>query len=221
MSAAQNITLRDIEQSISGLLEILEDPAITEEERAVAQDQLVHWIGEELSKVDRVRGFIRHCIAMGSSAESTAKEYTARARLWDERKCRLSDLCMLVMEERGVKKLEGAGGLLRIQINGGKQALTISDEKLIPDEFRVMRITAPVKLLQWLPLQKLQAAGARVSYEIDEQKVRTALAEPCPACTGIISLDTTIDNCPACGGSGKAGVPGAHLEPRGSHLRLD
>lgn len=214
-----NITLRDIEQSVAGLIEILEDPNLTEEERAVAQDELTRWVDAEIVKVDRVRGFLRHCRTMEAIAKDTAKEYAERAKLWDERRRRLADMCIMIMEQRGVKKLEGAGGFLRIQANGGRQELTISDEKLIPDEFRMIRIAAPVKLLRWLPLEKLIAAGAKVSYETNTDKVRLALEEPCPACNGVELLGEP--QCPACGGSGKAGVPGARLEPRGQHLRTD
>jgi len=195
-------TLRDIEQSISGLLEILEDPNITEEERGTAQQELSRWVGEEVGKVDRVRGFLRHCRIMKDIAEQEAKDIAARAKIWEDRRRRLSEICMMVMDERGVKRLEGATGVLRIQTNGGQQKLNVAQPELVPDEFRVYRLSLSIQDAETIS-RALADSGAveclRRVYnmypEIDELKVRDALE------------------------NGEA-VPGAYLDPRGEHLRV-
>lgn len=197
-----SLSLWAIEESIMGLTEIIESPDASEDERAAAKNELERWILEEIGKVDRVRGFLKHCDMMEAAAKAEARAMSARAKLWADRASRLKQISLAVMEARGVKRLEGRGGVLRRQGNGGLQRLKIGNETIVPEEYYRYGLTMDFE--DWIVVQAqlkiypecLRRLLASVTKQINTDKIRHDLQ------SGI-------------------GVPGCELEDRAEHLRVE
>ncbi len=126
------------------------------------------------------------------------------------------------------KKLEGVRHSITLRGNGGQQPVEIHDESLIPDEyclstcvfpldelnaFAAVANSFPETKLAWSRLLFRQKSGKR---EISRSAVAEAMAKPCGNCEGTGGAPNNL--CPACGGTGKAGVPGARLGERGQSV---
>lgn len=104
--------------------------------------------------------------------------------------------------------------------------MTITDESLIPDQFctyTLKRLTGNV----FNPIVKtcsLQCSVADVERVPNRALIEAELQRPCEVCRGSGRYyDTGFPDdtpCASCGGSGKRGVPGARLDPRGVHLEI-
>ncbi len=226
-------TLWDIEQSVAQLLALLDDPEIAEDERAVAVAELERWVCAEVRKVDAIRAVLRNCdqreaeaLAAVADARKELEIQRARAAVFSNRRDRIKAMCMAAMGAMGLRKIEGKTGRLRIQANGGKQALRITNEPLVPDEYRTFtfRLAAPA----WQRLQRnltgdpmLRAMLATAVSGIDEAKLRAALEINCGACYGKGRAQFEDADCIYCNGTGKQRVPGAELIPRGESLRVE
>lgn len=175
--------------------------AETPEALQSAEAAIIDYGQREVRKVDGIRSYLRVCDEQEKAAKAEAQNQTARAGRWKARADHLKHFVMEVMRSFGKTKLEGNTGVLRIQANGGKQPLTITDESLVPDELCVWagEIDGPawgvicrsldVKVLaQILP-------HCRVVRKPDNDAVRARLAR------------------------GEA-VAGARLDGRGEHLRV-
>ena len=226
------VSLWTIEATVLELSEIIESPDTSDEEKNVAKQELAKWVEASVMKVDRVRAFLKHCEIMESAAKDEAAAMKARAEKWGNRARRLKDLCLAAMNAAGKKRVEGRSGVLRIQANGGKQPMNITNESLIPETYRLYKIH--LNAGEWLAIQKLildrpngertlREIMTRVTSVVDEQKVRHELESKCEQCGGAGRLiSTPAQNvCAECDGSGRKRVPGAELESRGEHLRCE
>ncbi len=231
------MSLWQIDETIAQLLVLLDDANADEIEPI--QKELERYIGETLpAKVDGYIGIIRQDELIADAAEAESDRLTKIAKARRSRVKWLKDNAKAVMQARGLKRLEGkTGQRLRIQANGGKQALKITNEPLVPDEYRVFtfRLSAPA----WQHLQRLldlasgtmaspilRAMLATAASSIDEAKVRAALDLKCMKCDGNgVIEDSEYEEgelpCKSCGGTGKERVPGAELSPRGESLRVE
>jgi hypothetical protein len=235
MSAHGSISLWDIEQSVLGLSEIIESPDTTDDEKQAARGELERWAEAEVAKVDKVRGFLKHCTLMASAAYAESKVMAERQAMWEGRARRLKEICLAVMDARGVKRLEGQSGVLRIQANGGKQALKITNEGLVPDEY--CETTVTFRTPQWNQVvrslspaaQQNVAANCRIVRAPKGEAIRAALDATCKACGGSGGAVTTStigtfirqNPCANCNGTGHGIVPGAELAERGQQLRVE
>ena len=171
------------------------------EDTSAVDAEIARYLGEQLpAKVDGIRGFVRQeeAIAAAATEEAARLSQIAAARL--ARVARLKEYLLFALQAAGKTKLEGrTGGSISVCANGGVQPLVI-DSSLLPDHF---------------------CDSVRTPNTI---RIRAALEHPCATCGG--SKDDPADprqfadSCPACGASGKQGVPGAHLDPRGQHVRI-
>lgn len=223
------ISLWDIEQSIITLSEIIESPETTEDEKAAARGELERWTQAEIAKVDRVRAFLRHCAVMSDAAKFEADAMRRRGDQWAERGRRLKEICIAAMQASGQKRLEGQSGVLRIQAAGGKQALTITDERLVPPQYKTYTYTFTHSQLVWLCKHvNIPGEVKGPTIAMDTEAIRKALDTPCKACggagyTGHIYSGEESENVPCvdCNGSGRMLVPGAELAPRVQVLRVE
>lgn len=225
MSAAHvttELSLWHIEDAISQLMDMREE-ATDPEEIAVIEGELVKYAQQELRKVDNVVGYLKHCAMMEGTAKEEAAAQAERARVWKERAARLKRACQATMEtytggER--KKLEGRAGVILLKGNGGRQAVTVSDPEMIPEECcdYVGAIPGPVWLKIAAHFEEL--ADVKLMRTPRSALIYEALQRKCEVCDGDGKGLFSEDACPACGGSGMAGVPGAHLEPRGQHIEI-
>ena len=218
--SCESLKLAESEGDLPQTIERLNDE-VTAIDNAIRE-----YITAEIRKVDGIRAFWRHCELMASAAKEEAEVQTARSKAWKDRLDRLKDMVKLVMEtipfpENKPKKLEGRTGGLYLKANGGKQAVEIHDESLVPDE--LTQVSVQMSGIAWKEL--LALAGAESDYA--SAKVTRApwlsliaerLAQKCTRCAGNGNLIIQGIVCDECGGSGRQSVPGARFAERGSHV---
>jgi len=234
------LSLYTIESDLSNLIEMREHvreelgenatPEEIAEETAAIDNAIALYIKSEITKVDNIRAFWRHCELMRDAAKAEAETQAQRAKAWGSRLDRLRETCRSVMETIPFpagkpRKLEGRTGSLLLKANGGKQAVEVTDESLVPDELCTVTVTMSVEL--W------NAAAVFFAEDLVGTKVgpRTpmlsligeALQGKCGPCSGTGSVRINgarvdVQTCPECGGSGHQSVPGCRLSPRSNHV---
>ena len=156
----------------------------------------------------------------------------------------MKDTIKLVMEtipfpEGKSKKLEGRTGALYLKANGGKQAVEIHDESLVPDELCTVTVTFPSALWNVLVYRVKEMIPTlpdpeRAKAIFSEMKVSprvpslSLIAErltgACKICGGSGGVNSHHEEpkaaCPECGGSGRQSVPGARFAERGNHVEV-
>jgi len=214
------MSLFQIETELGELMAYREGEELTEEERATADGLIRQYVQREIEKVDGVRAYLRHCEVMAGAAKEEARRQTERQRAWQGRYDRLKETAQYAMELLGRKRLEGRTGSLTVKGNGGRQPVTVTDAAIVPDELCDYTVTIPGPV--WLELmdtaesvqRALQPRATRIPRL---SAIFEVLAQPCDTCKGTAS---PLNQCDRCGISGHQGVPGARLEPRGSHLEI-
>lgn len=142
--AIAKLPLYDVEKQLVELMEFRDSEDLDPEARATVEAEIDRYIAAELSKVDNIRGYLRHCEMMAGAARQEADRQASRARRWESRIDRITSSCVKALRDAGKTKVEGRTGILRAQKNGGKLALEITDEKQLPTEYTPMVITYPV-----------------------------------------------------------------------------
>jgi hypothetical protein len=207
MADVARTTLYQIETGLQELIEYRESEELTAEERAVVDSQIAEYVSRELTKVDSIRGYLRHCDMMKREAEAEAARCKTIAGIWENRGTLLKDLCKGLMESLGNKRIEGRSGYLLLKGNGGKQAVEVYDEKLIPDD--LCEYEGRISGHAWdnLRLIMVQSEEGRRTWEIWSGR-----------------QDVQMQRIPHKGRIGQelesGHVPGARLVPRGSHIEI-
>lgn len=197
------------------------------------ESQIREYVTAEIRKVDGIRAYWKHAELMRDAAKAEAATQAERAKAWDDRLKRLKDTCLMVMETIPFpagkpKKLEGRTGAIYLKGNGGKQAVEISDESLVPDE--MCTVTVTFNALIWRETLKEEdrkwpnvilpaLIGKRVpSLSLIGEELQKA----CGKCNGVGAPWNNSSSIPCvdCGGSGKRSVPGARLLDRGEHVEI-
>ena len=214
-----NLSLYAIESNLANLIEMREQvrdelganatPEDIAEEMAAIDNAIALYIKSEITKVNNIRAFWRHCELMRDAAKEEARVQSERSKAWGARLDRLKATCALVMESIPFpagkpKKLEGRTGALYLKANGGKQAVEVTNEYLVPDEFCIVTVAMREGLwertLAWLErwnalLARDLAAAAKVSRTPSLSLIGEQLAKG-------------------------EGVPGAKLAERGVHVEV-
>ena len=234
------LSLYQLESQLSELIEMREqaiadrettvgaEPAEKTREIEAIDNAIREYITAEIRKVDGIRAFWRHCELMASAAKEEAEVQAARSKAWKDRLDRLKDMVKLVMEtipfpENKPKKLEGRTGALYLKANGGKQAVEIHDESLVPDELCTVNVT--MTQTQWMRLTptKEYPHDAKVGPRVPSLSLiaeRLAHSLKCTRCAGNGNLIIQGIVCDECGGSGRQSVPGARFAERGNHVEV-
>lgn len=184
-----DLSLFDIEKGLHELLGAWQE-AETPEALEAAEAAIKAYAEAEVRKVDGIRRYIRACEAQAEAAKEEASLQSRRAIAWEARAEHLKHFCFEAMQAFDFRKLEGRTGAMRIKGNGGKQAVTITNPDLVPDEFRDATIT-------W-SLPRWEAAGIVLHRS-----------------EGLLALARIRAELEA----GRS-VPGAELAPRGEHLEV-
>jgi hypothetical protein len=187
-----------IDETLSSLMLMREEEGITEEECKAIDSQIEAWMAAEVAKVTNVRAYILQCKMMrdGHRKEKEAQERQEDA--WDARLKRLENIVQYVMEAQQRRRCEGPTGVLRLQGNGGKRELVISDPSLLPDEYK--RVVVTFSLSQWNRL-------------VREHPTFSIIGDPPLPHIDTSAVRKTLEYGDA--------VPGAHLAERGQHLRVE
>lgn len=242
-----NLSIFQIESELAELMELRDTEELAPEERQAVDIQIAEYVSRELTKVDGIRSFVRHGEmriaeheALADQAKHEAARQMAFAISWQNKVEYLKGCCLMAMAILQKKKLEGLTGAIVAKGNGGLQALTIYDEGLLPSLCKTLSIQ--VNLAEWERFanecnqmaQSMQVALSRLmtsqcfQSEImpDNRAIRKALEKPCDICEGRgkgygdPNQGIAGPSCKACDGTGKARVPGARLEPRGTHIEV-
>lgn len=247
-SHSEDLTLFDIEAGLAEALAAREEAA-TPEEIAAADLAIEAYRPAEVAKIDSIAGYLRHCLLMTMAAKVEADRMTARAKAWEGRRKRLLEFVQRSMNAMGKRRLEGRVNTLLLKVNGGRQPVEIQgwdkeyecwfdNPGLLPKEFYEIVIHISLENFQRIcncvdeigsPALRQALADARNSglQESTIGKPRlsaiyAALQKPCPACKSLPIQHYGVGDaeCPMCGGSGLAGVPGARLLDRGEHVEV-
>lgn len=211
-----------------------------------AIDQAIkEYAAREVAKVDGIRGYLRWAKVQIEAAEEEAEKQAARAKQLKAGVERLKQFVVSVMQDAGKKSIEGKTGKLLVKGNGGLEPLVISDESLIPDD--LCWVEGRIRKDLWeairdsdifneFPCVGLISSLFQLTRAPSSTLIREALARECRKCGGIgkycgqcgfvpCNCPDALDAvgmapiaCETCAGTGRAGVPGAHLEARGVHL---
>jgi hypothetical protein len=248
-----SLSLFKIESDLAELLEIRQqtadqlrqaesvgDPEAAELDASliVIDNEIRQYCEKEVVRVDGVRFVWRRLEEIIICAGVELERQQERKKAAQSNLDRLKGYVKAVMEsmawrEGKPRKLEGATGALSLRTNGGKLAVEIVDEALVPDEYKLVTVTMPLDswhtvidefggIERW-PGVKIGAAQPSLTL------IGDALQKPCPVCVqygaakaGWYSEHEEIgphwERCPACGGTGRAGVPGCRLKPRGESV---
>ncbi len=201
----------------------------------------------EVRKVDGIRGIWKHLQMQHAAATEEARVQSARAKAIEANLNALKSAVQITMEEMPwvagkTRKLEGRLGALYLKGNGGRRAVTITDEAMVPDEFCVYEgrirgdIWNALLLVAKTVARSNGASGDALLEDLDSlQMLRLpsistlydALTEKCQTCADMDLIvydaegsEVAGASCASCGGSRLAGVPGAYLAPLGSHVEV-
>ncbi len=237
-------SLWNIESALADLMRAREEcfDVISEgkdpESVSEAQSELVHidealaeYAQAEIRKVDGIRSMWRYLRDGHAIAMAEAEVQIQMAKSFERRLNALKSAVLIAMEmmpwrEGKPKMLEGKSGALLLKGNGGKRAVTISDESLVPEEFFVYEGRIPAFIMKslgrfvdsygTLELQR-DFYGLRLKRIPSLSLIAQAMEQKCADC------DTGHPEgrlCRTCGGSGLAGVPGAVLGDRQNHVEV-
>lgn len=211
-----------------------EEDAARAELRAI-EAGIVRFIEEKVSEVTDLRAAYFALSDAAAIATAESKRAQNRAILMESRAMRLKELIKGCMQTLGKKRLDSAMGSFLVRGNGGAQPVEITDESLVPDDYRRITVTMPLNL--WMERGCSAFSGCEIktsfSPEISKSAIAEALQQPCQRCdgNGICGeawgeLDEDAEYrpaenpCKACGGTGKQGVPGARFAERGTSLQI-
>jgi len=225
------LSLFAIETVLLDLIMLREEMLESSEDVAAVDEQITAYIRQEVVKVDNIRAFWRHCELMRDAAKAEAETQAQRAKAWASRLDRLKETCRSVMETIPFptgkpRKLEGRTGSLLLKANGGKQAVEISNESMVPDELCTVTVTMPWGMLQLIQIVDDEPEGCRIGPRTPSLSlIGEALQRKCEACEGrghqrdpVFEEHISPDTCGECGGSGHQSVPGCRLSPRSNHV---
>lgn len=158
------LSLYQVSQRLVELMTYRDQVELAPEEREAVDQEIARYVAHEITKVDNIRGYLRHCEVMVEAHRSEAERQTRMAQGWEERSKRLKNFCIKALEASNRTRVEGKTGVLKIQKNGGVQPMEIFDDKRLPTEYTPMVISFPVdneKLRQDLAAGK-EVPGARL-----------------------------------------------------------
>ncbi len=141
------------------------------------------------------------------------------------------ELQALPWKEGKPRKIEGVRHTISLRGNGGKQAVVVTDESLVPDE--LCNVTVSMTAIQWRYIDILleQDAGMSAPDQCEYisapfpakrtpnlSRISDELNKPCLFCR---NSTTPFDgDCPECQGTGRNTVAGARLEERGESVHI-
>lgn len=164
-------SLWHLQQQLVELVEFREQ-CETEEERQAADNAIAEYVKLEISKVDNIRAYMRHCEVMAAAAKEEKQRQADRQKAWEGRLETLEKIVYNAMQLSGKTKIEGKTGHFQIKKNGGKTPVIVEDDLVIPsslcDYIKKPRVDDIRKLLEGgkeVPGAKLGERGAHLEVK--------------------------------------------------------
>jgi len=204
-----SMTLWNLEQGLADLFERREELTVPEAsgiESFVELQQvdlaIAEYIKAEVANVDGVRGWWKYLEMMRDAATDEARTMHDRAQAFDRQLTVLKSAIVLTLEEMEFRagkprKLEGKTGSISLVGNGGRRPVVITNEVLIPDEYRTVTVKMSAELWRKVCAALPDLAGL----------------QECKKDPNLTAIYNALE-------SGMDGVPGAVLAPLGSHVRV-
>ncbi len=210
---SDSLSLFRIDETLAQLIELRTEVASTEpvdaEALAEIETQIQKYMNALPAKVDGVAAYALMLRSRREAVHAEASRLKAMEASLAGQIEKLDGYITAVLEKqplpaKGPRKLAGNLSEIRLVGNGGLAPLVVSgwnkekdrwdaDPGLLPDELcSIVRIP-------------------------NNKAIRAALEEECGVCGPFGFPDI---ECAACGGTRRAGVAGAHLDPRGSHISI-
>jgi len=131
---ANSMTLYELEESLSLLLESAEEQEELTPELKAAIEQYALGAAE---KRDRVARFLARCESQEELAKREIERLQARKKRFENARSRLEDYLVGFMERRGLKKLEGLTATLALR--GCPPSVHVYDEEQLPAKYERTR----------------------------------------------------------------------------------
>ena len=212
-----SMTLWNLEQGLADLFERREELTVPEAsgiesfvelqevDLAIAEYinlAIAEYIKAKVAKVDGVRGWWKYLEMMRDAAKNEARIMQDRAQAFDRKLTVLKSALLVTLEEMEFRagkprKLEGKTGSISLVGNGGRRPVVITDESLIPDEYRTVTVKMNAELWRKVCAALPDLAGL----------------QECKKEPNLTLIYNALE-------SGMDGVPGAVLAPLGSHVRV-
>jgi len=132
-----NLTLYEIEDALAQLAEAREQAEHEGDAIQVAKidDALEHYLSREAKKIDSYANLLKQMGDEVTLCRMEAARLHDRACAIENRRDAMKQNAMAVMNRFGVRSLKSARNTLRIQANGGLQAMDIYNPTGLPPEF--------------------------------------------------------------------------------------
>lgn len=192
--------------------------------------EITAFLGSELVKdrIDGVSGFLLMAKGRAKEARAEAARLTRAADSWEHREKRLKGYLQNVMENAGLKRLEGRTSIMRIQANGGVDPPPlVSQPELVPDDLCVWEGRLSHNAWQAMCLYRFDVQlGCDFKRVPSPALIKAELDKPCGSCggsgqeIGTAFPEVIMGQCSECGGTGRNAVPGCSLQTRGQHVRI-
>lgn len=229
--------------------------ATKRQEIAALESGIGSFLLERIRSVDDIRNPLLAMQAAQKVCEAEAQRATNQALVWKRQIDTVLDLvkvCMKHLDELGTwkpkesRKLQSALGSIMLVANGGKAPVEITDETLVPDEFKnitvklnygfALKLMVSLAMEDWKDEEEFETLRRAVDtgrIEPNKSAIEAELNKTCEECEGAGEKCCNPDEhtrptdcterchtCRYCGGTGKRGVPGARLADRGEHVRV-
>lgn len=207
------------------------DELLLNESRVAIDTRIQQYIAAHLRKVDSIAHVIREFTARADVASAESVRLSKRAASWKSQAQRLKDYVLQFMTRATppITHVESPTNRLRTQASGGVVALDVYAPADVPAELKRYAVALTqeqlLTLCSWAQAVEDDAMLSLLEHARgtpDAEAIRSALAQHvvCPACNGVLDV---INGCEKCANKGTVPreVPGARLQERGVHLRVE
>ncbi len=217
----RSLTLYSLTDELAQLISARVEMAEAKEDTTAVDAAISAYTAQLPQKVDATAHVLQTLESQIALAKVEEERLSDRRAFLEASRDRLKEYVLDVLSnlpkpKHGSRKLEGSTASLVLKPNGGLARLEIQDENLIPDECCIAEVRMPWRMWTEKRLTYLRGELECIKAKRlpSNEAIRKAMEAPCWACEG------KGGDCASCGGSGKAGVPGARLLERGATLQI-
>ena len=130
------LTLYEISEHLVALLDTF-DMCETDEQRAQCNSEIERYMDLQIHKVDSFCRFLSHLESQSDLADKEIKRLKAREAIFAHLKERSEKYAIYVMQQRGVRVLDGDTSKLILRTN--TPGVDVDDEQAVPAKFKTIK----------------------------------------------------------------------------------